>query len=110
MTQSIRVATVPDTDHHNQSKKITTNEASDIRNLASDKQVIHQKMQLWTNKEENEYAIRLILSNNDSRFARVGEKKVETNLSHRQTLDRNTLILSQKLITLWISNMAGIMH
>ena len=44
MTQSIRVTTVPDTDHYNKSKKITTNEASDIRNLASDKQVIHQKM------------------------------------------------------------------
>ncbi|MFZ0628128.1 MAG: hypothetical protein WAM16_02370 [Nitrososphaeraceae archaeon] len=69
------MTTVPDTDHYNKSKKITTNEASDIRNLASDKQVIHQKMQLWTNKEENEYAIRLILSNNDSRFARVGEKR-----------------------------------
>jgi hypothetical protein len=64
-----------DTDHYNKRKKITENEASDIRNLASDKEVIHQKMQLWTNKEENEYAVRLILTNNDSRFASVGEKK-----------------------------------
>ena len=32
-------------------------------------------MQLWTNKEENEYAIRLILTNNDSRFASVREKR-----------------------------------
>ena len=63
------------TDHYNKRKKITGNEASDIRNLASDKQVIHQKMQLWTNKEENEYAIRLILTNNDSRFASVREKR-----------------------------------
>ncbi|MGC2563674.1 MAG: hypothetical protein WA326_11770 [Nitrososphaeraceae archaeon] len=68
------MATVPDTDHYNKRKKITGDEASDIRNLASDKQVIHQKMQLWTNKEENEYAIRLILTNNDSRFASVGEE------------------------------------
>ena len=34
MTQSIRVATVSDTDHYYKSKKITTTEASDIRNLA----------------------------------------------------------------------------
>jgi hypothetical protein len=68
------VASVPDTDHYNKRKKITGDEVSDIRNLASDKQVIHQKMQLWTNKEENEYAIRLILTNNDSKFASVGEE------------------------------------
>jgi hypothetical protein len=69
------VATVSETDHYNKMKKITGNEASDIMNLASDKQVIHQKMQLWTNNEENEYAIRLILTNNDSRFASVREKR-----------------------------------
>lgn len=65
---------MPYADDYNKNEEMTRDKASDIRNLASDKQVIHQKMQLWTNKEENEYAIRLILSNNDSRFARGGEK------------------------------------
>ena len=69
------MATVSETDHYNKRKKITGNEASGIRILASDKQVIHQKMQLWTNNEEKEYAIRLILTNNDSRFASVREKR-----------------------------------
>ena len=46
MTQSSRVATVSDTDHYNKRKKITENEAGDIRNIASNKQVIHQKISL----------------------------------------------------------------
>jgi hypothetical protein len=53
--------------------KIKRNEDDEIRSLATDKQVIHQKVQLWTNKEENEYAIRLILDG-DSSFVREAEK------------------------------------
>ncbi|MGA7544007.1 MAG: hypothetical protein WBW34_13185 [Nitrososphaeraceae archaeon] len=37
---------MPYADDYNKNEELT--KASDVRNLASDKQVIHQKMQLWT--------------------------------------------------------------
>jgi hypothetical protein len=33
----------------------------ELKRLARDKDTIHRKIQLWTNNEENEYAIRLLL-------------------------------------------------
>ena len=59
-----------------ENKEMKRNEYEDIRNLASDKQVIHEKIQLWTNKEKNEYAIHLILDG-DARFGREREKREE---------------------------------
>ena len=44
----------------------------EAKSLASDKDMIHRKIQLWANNEENEYAIRLLL-NGDPQYE-VGEK------------------------------------
>lgn len=37
------------------------NTTDEFKKLASDKDVIHRKIQLWTNRQENEFAIRLLL-------------------------------------------------
>ena len=37
------------------------NDLDEAKSLASDKDMIHRKIQLWANNEENEYAIRLLL-------------------------------------------------
>jgi hypothetical protein len=41
---------------------IASNGLENAKRLASDKEVIHRKIQLWANNEENEYAIRLLLN------------------------------------------------
>jgi hypothetical protein len=69
----------------------------------------HQKTQLWANKEENEDPIRLILTNNDSKFAIMGGEGGGDEFITSTDLMRNTLILLQKRITLGICKMAGIM-
>jgi hypothetical protein len=45
----------------------------DDRRLASDKDIIHRKIQLWANNEETEYAIRMLLDGDPEYVAR--EKK-----------------------------------
>jgi hypothetical protein len=52
---------------------IDDDEEEETKKLASDKDIIHKKIQLWTNKEENEYAIRLLLDG-DTRFESVGKE------------------------------------
>ena len=37
------------------------NDLEEAKRLASDKDMIHRKIQLWANNEENDYAIRLLL-------------------------------------------------
>jgi predicted chitinase len=39
-----------------------------IQNLISNKEIIHQKMQLWSNPYENEYALRLAITSADSDY------------------------------------------
>lgn len=41
---------------------IASNDLEGAKKLASDKDMIHRKIQLWANNEENEYAIRLLLN------------------------------------------------
>ena len=48
------------------------NDLDEAKRLASDKDLIHRKIQLWANNEENEYAIRLLL-NGDPQYE-MGEK------------------------------------
>ena len=40
---------------------VVNDDLNEAIRLASDKDIIHRKIQLWANKEENEYAIRLLL-------------------------------------------------
>lgn len=40
---------------------IVDNDLEEAKNLASDNDIVHKKIQLWANNEENEYAIRLLL-------------------------------------------------
>lgn len=47
-------------------------ELVEVKRLASDKDMIHRKIQLWANNEENEYAIRLLLDGDEYR---IGEKE-----------------------------------
>lgn len=66
-----------------------TNVDVEIKKLASDKDIIHKKIQLWTNKKENEYAIRLLLYG-DPRFETGGEGRrrefiASTDLKERYT-------------------------
>ena len=49
------------------------NDLDEAKRLASDKDMIHRKIQLWANNEENEYAIRLLL-NGDPQYG-IGEKE-----------------------------------
>lgn len=49
------------------------NDLDEAKRLASDKDVIHKKIQLWANNEENEYAIRLLLDG-DPQYG-IGEKE-----------------------------------
>ena len=48
------------------------NDLDEAKRLASDKDLIHRKIQLWANNEENEYAIRLLLDG-DPQYE-IGEK------------------------------------
>lgn len=49
------------------------NDLDEAKRLASDKDMIHRKIQLWANNEENEYAIRLLLDG-DPQYG-IGEKE-----------------------------------
>lgn len=40
---------------------VAKDDLEEAKRLASDKDIIHRKIQLWANNEENEYAIRLLL-------------------------------------------------
>lgn len=40
---------------------VANDELEEAKRLASDKDMIHRKIQLWANNKENEYAIRLLL-------------------------------------------------
>lgn len=40
---------------------VANDDLEEAKRLASDNDIIHRKIQLWTNNEENEYAIRLLL-------------------------------------------------
>jgi hypothetical protein len=40
---------------------IVDNDLEEAKKLASDNDIVHKKIQLWANNEENEYAIRLLL-------------------------------------------------
>ena len=40
---------------------IVDNDLEEAKKLASDNDIVHRKIQLWANNEENEYAIRLLL-------------------------------------------------
>lgn len=40
---------------------VANDDLEEAKRLASDNDMIHRKIQLWTNNEENEYAIRLLL-------------------------------------------------
>ena len=59
-------ASVDDDDEQKGEKRIAradlaNSDLEELKRLASDKDTIHRKIQLWTNNEENEYAIRLLL-------------------------------------------------
>ena len=59
-------ASVDDDDEQKGKKRImradvANGDLEEIKRLASNKDIIHRKIQLWTNNEENEYAIRLLL-------------------------------------------------
>jgi hypothetical protein len=41
--------------------EVPNDDLEEIKRLASDKDIIHRKIQLWANNEENEYGIRLLL-------------------------------------------------
>ena len=63
----------------------------EAKRLASDKDTIHKKIQLWANNEENEYAIRLLLD--EDPMYEMGEKEdrrrqfiASTNPKERYTL------------------------
>jgi hypothetical protein len=51
---------------------VANNDLEEAKRLASDKDMIHRKIQLWANNEENEYAIRLLLDG-DPQYE-IGEK------------------------------------
>ena len=51
---------------------VANNDLEEAKRLASDKDMIHRKIQLWANNEENEYAIRVLL-NGDPQYE-MGEK------------------------------------
>ena len=68
---------------------IASNNIEKAKRLASDKDLIHRKIQLWANKEENEYAIRLLL-NGDPQYEmreKVGRREfiASTNPKERYT-------------------------
>ena len=59
-------ASVDDDDEQKGKKRImradvANGDLEEVKRLASNKDIIHRKIQLWTNNEENEYAIRLLL-------------------------------------------------
>lgn len=67
-------ASVDDDDEQKVEKRIAradraNGDLEELKRLARDKDTIHRKIQLWTNNEENEYAIRLLLD---------GDPKLET--------------------------------
>ena len=75
-------------------KEIATTEVPNddleaTKRLASDKNVIHRKIQLWANNEENEYAIRLLLNGDPEYETRENEGRrafiASTNPKERYT-------------------------
>lgn len=68
---------------------IASNDLENTKRLASDKDVIHRKIQLWANNEENEYAIRLLLNGDPQYEMREKVKRREfiasTNPKERYT-------------------------
>jgi hypothetical protein len=64
-------------------------EEEENKKLASDKDIIHKKIQLWTNKEENEYAIRLLLDG-DTRFESVGKEGYREFIASTDSAERYT--------------------
>lgn len=69
-------------DEQNGKKQITgadvaNDDLEEAKRLASDKDIIHRKIQLWTNNEENEYAIRLLLDGDPEYAIREKEGKRE---------------------------------
>jgi hypothetical protein len=52
---------------------VANNDLEEAKRLASYKDMIHRKIQLWANNEENEFAIRLLL-NGDPQYE-MGEKE-----------------------------------
>lgn len=51
---------------------VANHDLEEAKRLANDKDIIHRKIQLWANDEENEYAIRLLLDG-DPKYE-MGEK------------------------------------
>ena len=70
---------------------VANGDLEEVKRLASNKDIIHRKIQLWTNNEENEYAIRL-LSDGDPNL-KLEKRKVEENSLHQQIPRDNILIL-----------------
>jgi hypothetical protein len=72
-------ASVDDDDDEQKGEKriaradLANSDLEELKRVASDKDTIHRKIQLWTNNEENEYAIRLLLDGDPESEAR--EKK-----------------------------------
>ena len=68
---------------------IARNDLEDAKKLVSDKDMIHRKIQLWANNEENEYAIRLLLNGDPQYEMKDGVKRREfiasTNPKERYT-------------------------
>ena len=70
---------------------VANGDLEEVKRLASNKDIIHRKIQLWTNNEENEYAIRLLLDGDPESETR--ERKVEESSLHQQIPLDNILIL-----------------
>jgi hypothetical protein len=52
---------------------IVGNDLEEAKKLVSNKDIIHKKIQLWANNEENEYAIRLLLDGDPQYETREAE-------------------------------------
>ena len=70
---------MPDSDDEQKEDKeimrasVANDDLKEAKRLASDKDTIHKKIQLWANNEENEYAIRLLLDGDP--MYEMGEKE-----------------------------------
>ena len=70
---------------------VANGDLAEIKRVASNKDIIHRKVQLWTNNEENEYAIRLLLDG-DPEYA-IREKEGKREFIASANANNNILIL-----------------
>ena len=74
----------------------------EVNKIANKNNIIHKKIQLWTNDKGNEYAICLLFDSD--------QKKDNAQLSPQRILMKNTYIQLQKQIISKTYNMDGIIH